>query len=118
MFSERLNGIIFVASPSMGLGVALSFYYLRNIINPSTNLFVNFVKILTILLFSHFIAGFLCGIFLTLLNSYEYSIQQVVIGIVGTMVYSLIVSPITLIIITVGAFILNRQHRGSEVSNV
>jgi hypothetical protein len=115
---SHFSELTYIASLSMGAGVALSFYCLRNTISPSSSHFINLVNILILFLVSHFIAGILCGIGLTLLKSYQFSAYEFAEGIFSAMIYSFVVSPVTIMVITVGTFVLNRKSRGTYASYV
>jgi hypothetical protein len=111
--------INYIASPSMGLGVILSYHFLQNKISVSSNRLKNLLSLLTIFLVSHLIAGTICGVFAFLIYYTDYYTFYNFVGVIFSMMwFSLIVSPATIFIVIISAIILNKKSRRSDVSSV
>lgn len=109
--------MIIIASPSMAIGLVISFNYFRYDIFKA-NKRLNRIKVLIkVLMLSHVIAGFICGIIVIYPSVIQFDFVFIFGSILSTMLYSLMISPLTTIIITVG-IIMFRKNESLGVANV
>jgi ABC-type sugar transport system permease subunit len=108
IFKQFKLSITLVAAPSMGIGILASWHlFSENIYKENGILRVSLV--LLAWLYSHIIAGVICGLYIALLLTNNITLANLGASVVATIIYSLVVSPVTITTLIVVSYLISRQ---------